>query len=95
MTAAEVPAELDEGTGPTAEGAGALTGSWKGRTADAAPPVASEEFDGGDPGGVVLKEASRLCRVLLSALSGTGSFGRPVSSTSLVWILDRLSSDSS
>lgn len=42
----------------------------------------SEELDGGDPGGVVLKGISRLCRVLRSVLA-EGAFGRPVSSTSL------------
>lgn len=44
----------------------------------------SEELDGGDPGGVVLKGISRLCRVVLSALTKRDDFGRPVSSASLV-----------
>lgn len=44
----------------------------------------SEELDGGDPGGVVLKGISRLCRVLLSALTEDDTFGSPVSSASLV-----------
>lgn len=85
MTAAEVAAELDEGTGPAVVvGAGALTGSGKGRTVDAVLLGVSEALDGGDPGGVVPKEVSRLCRVLLSALSAAGSLGGPVSSSSLV-----------
>lgn len=45
---------------------------------------ASEELDGGDPGGVVLKGISRLCRVFFSALTAGGGFGRLVSSASLV-----------
>lgn len=52
----------------------------------------SEQLDGGDPGGVVLKGISRLCRMLLSALTEEDGFGRPVSSGSLVWILGRFSS---
>lgn len=54
----------------------------------------SEELGGGEPGGVVLKGISRLCRVLLSALTKGVGFGRPVSS-SLAEILDRFSSLSS
>lgn len=41
----------------------------------------SEELGGGEPGGVVLKGISRLCRVLLSALTKGVGFGRPVSSS--------------
>lgn len=40
----------------------------------------SEELEGGDPGGVVLKGISRLCRELRSVRT-EGGFGRPVSST--------------
>lgn len=43
----------------------------------------SEELEGGDPGGVVLKGISRLCRVLRSVLMEADGFGRPVSSISL------------
>lgn len=46
--------------------------------------VVSEELVGGDPGGVVLKGISRLCRELLSALTEGAGFGRPVSSASFV-----------
>lgn len=41
----------------------------------------SEELGGGEPGGVVLKGISRLCRVFLSALTKGVGFGRPVSSS--------------
>lgn len=66
--------------------AGALTEDKKERTeeADTALLEVSEELDGGDPGGVVLKGISRLCRMLLSVLTGGEGFGRPVSSASLV-----------
>lgn len=63
-----------------------LTEDKKERTEEVATVLleVSEELGGGDPGGVVLKGMSRLCRVNLSALTEGDGFGRPVSSTSLV-----------
>lgn len=67
---------------------GALTADNKERTETAVFAVlllgVSEELDGGEPGGVVLKGISRLCRALLSALTAGAGFGSPVSSASLV-----------
>lgn len=75
---------------------GALTADSKERTETAVFVVllegVSDELDGGEPGGVVLKGISRLCLAILSDLTGRAGFGRPVSSGSLCWILDRLSS---
>lgn len=71
---------------PVVDVAGALTDDKKERTDEAVTVllVVSEEPDGGDPGGVVLKGISRLCHVLLSALTEGDGFGRPISSASLV-----------
>lgn len=64
---------------------GALTEDKKERTEEVVTVLleVSEELGGGDPGGVVLKGISRLCRVLLSVLMEGEGFGRPVSSASL------------
>lgn len=66
--------------------AGALTEDMKEKTEEGVTVLFefSEELDGGDPGGVVLKGISRLCRVVLSALIKRDDFGRPVSSATLV-----------
>lgn len=87
--AAEEATELDEDGESfpvVVDVAGALTEDMKERTEEAVIVLfeVSEELDGGDPGGVVLKGISRLCRVLLSALTEIDGFGRPVSSASLV-----------
>lgn len=86
--AAEEATELDEdgeSLPVVVDVAGALTEDKKERTEEVAVLLeVSEELGGGDPGGVVLKGISRLCRVLLSALTEADGFGRPVSSTSLV-----------
>lgn len=96
---AEAAAELPdvESLPRAADVTGALTADNKERTETAvfAVLIVSEELDGGEPGGVVLKGISRLCRALLSALTAGAGFGSPVSSASLVCILDRLSSVSS
>lgn len=86
--AAEEATELDEdgeSLPVTVDVAGVFTED-KERTEEVVTVLldVSEELDGGDPGGVVLKGISRLCRVLLSALIEDGGFGRPVSSASLV-----------
>lgn len=65
--------------------AGVLTADRSDKTEEAVEEVlaVSEELAGGEPGGVVLKERSRLCRELFSVLSGGNEgFGRPVSSAS-------------
>lgn len=69
-----------------------LTEDKKERTEEVATVLLElSELGGGDPGGVVLKGTSRLCRVLLSALTKGDGFGRPVSSASLVSVLDLFS----
>lgn len=87
--AAEEATELDEdgeSLPVVVDVAGALTEDSKERTEEVVTVLleVSEELLGGDPGGVVLKGISRLCRMLLSALTEADGFGRLVSSTSLV-----------
>lgn len=87
--AAEEATELDEegeSLPVLVDVAGALTDDKKERTEEVVTVLLeiSEELGGGDPGGVVLKEISRLCRVLLSALTEEVGFDRPASSASLV-----------
>lgn len=64
---------------------GVLTEDKKERTEEVVAVLleVSEELGGGEPGGVVLKGISRLCRALLSVLTEGDGLGRPVSSTSL------------
>ena len=84
---AEEATELDEdGESLPVDVAGALTEDKRDRTEEAVAVLlaVSEELGGGDPGGVVLKGISRLCRALLSALTEADGFGTPVSSASLV-----------
>lgn len=85
--AAEEATELDEdgeSLPVIVDVAGVFTEDKKERTEEVVTVLldVSEELDGGEPGGVVLKGISRLCRVLLSALIEGGGFGRPVSSAS-------------
>lgn len=86
--AAEVATDVDddgESFPVVVDMAGALTEDMKEKTEGVTVLFEfSEELDGGDPGGVVLKGISRLCRVVLSALTKRDDFGRPVSSASLV-----------
>lgn len=98
--AAEEATELvEDGESLPVEVADALTEDNKERTEDAVTVVlegVSEELRGrGEPGDVVLKGISRLCCISFSTLMEVDGFGRGVSSTSLVWILDRFSSASS
>lgn len=67
------------------EEAGALTEDKRERTEEVVTVLfeVSDEMGGGDPGGVVLKGISRLCRVLLSALTDRDDFEKPASSASL------------
>lgn len=76
--------------------AGALTEDKREKTEEAVAELleVSEQLDGGDPGGVVLKGISIFCRMLRSALTGAEGIERPVSSASLVCIFGRLSSGS-
>lgn len=87
--AAEEATELDEdgeSLPVLVDVAGVLTEDKKERTEEAVAVLleVSEELGGGDPGGVVLKGISRLCRVLLSALAERDDFEMPTSSASLV-----------
>lgn len=94
--AADDAAELEAGDSLSV--AGALTEDRKDSTDKAAMDVeVSEELRGGGvPGGVVLKGRSWVYRkafsALTSALMVVVGFGRPVSSRSLIWILERFSS---
>lgn len=74
-------AELDE-AGESFPVVVAVTEDNRERTEEAVTELleVSEELAGGDPGGVVLKGTSRLCRVLRSVLTEGGGFGRPMSS---------------
>ena len=85
--AAEEATELEEDGESLPVVVVALTEDKKERTEEVAAVLleVSEESGGGDPGGVVLKGISRICRVLLSARTELrDGFGRPVSSASLV-----------
>lgn len=89
VVAAGAETELDEereSLSVVVDVAGALTADKKDRTEVVAAVLleVSEELDGGDPGGVVLKGISRLCRVFFSALTAGGGFGSTISSASLV-----------
>lgn len=83
----ETTAELDEDgeslPAAVAMVTGALTDDKMEKTEEVVTLLleVSEELDGGDPGGVVLKGISRLCREPRSVLR-EGGFGRPVSSMS-------------
>lgn len=96
---AEDRAELEEGDSLPV--AGALTEDRKASTDEAAMEVdeVSEELrEGGVPGGDVLKGRSWLYRkafsAFTSALMAEVGFGRPVSSRSLIWVMERFSSAS-
>lgn len=87
-SAEEVATELDEdgeSLPVLVDVTGALPEDKKERTEEVVTVLleVSEELDGGDPGGVILKGISRLCRVLLSVLTEGDDFGRPTSSASL------------
>lgn len=86
--AADEATELDEdgeSLPVVVDVAGALTDDKKERTEEVTVLLEiSEELGGGDPGGVVLKGISKLCRAFLSVLTKGDGFGRPASSASLV-----------
>lgn len=82
--AAEDVTELDEdgeSLPAVVDVTGALAEESNEKTGEVLMVLVSEELGGGEPGGVVLKGISRLCRVLLSALTKGDGFGRPVSSS--------------